>query len=135
MWGGGKGKSMSKSTQVPAPSKLWPSNIRTTGCSLNIVFFSEDFKMFWSLAFACFPSVFVCTHTRQVERQRCSRTGRGQKNNKILRKNHNIQWTPCSSKILSIRNNTVCWSYKNHRKYFLNLRNMCLLHWLISNVA
>ena len=31
--------------------------------------------------------VSVCTHTRQVEHQRCSRTGRVQKNVKILRKN------------------------------------------------
>ena len=28
----------------------------------------------------------MCTHTRQVEHQRCSRTGRFQKNHKILRK-------------------------------------------------
>ena len=31
--------------------------------------------------------VSVCIHTRQVENQRCSRTGRVQKNHKILRKN------------------------------------------------
>ena len=31
--------------------------------------------------------VSVCTHTRQVEHQRCSRTGRVKKNLKILRKN------------------------------------------------
>ena len=31
--------------------------------------------------------VSVCTHTRQVEHQRCSRTGRVQKNHKTLRKN------------------------------------------------
>ena len=34
--------------------------------------------------------VSVCTHTRQVENQRCCRTGRVQKNHKILRKKHNI---------------------------------------------
>ena len=34
--------------------------------------------------------VSVCTPTRQVENQRCSRTGRVQKNHKILRKKHNI---------------------------------------------
>ena len=31
--------------------------------------------------------VSVCTHTRQVEHQRCSSTGRVQKNHNILRKN------------------------------------------------
>ena len=55
-----------------------------TGCSLNIVFFR-------TLAFLCFPwCQCVCTHTRQVEHQRRSRTGRVQKNHKILRKKHNI---------------------------------------------
>ena len=59
-----------------------------TGCSLNIVFLSKDFRIFRTLAFLCFPLVSVlCTHTRQVEHQRCSRTGRVQKNHKILRKN------------------------------------------------
>ena len=37
-----------------------------------------------------FLGVSVCTHTRQVENQRCSRTGRVQKNLKTLRKKHNI---------------------------------------------
>ena len=39
-----------------------------------------------------FPdSVFSrCTNTRQVEHQRCSRTGRVLKNHKVLRKKHNI---------------------------------------------
>ena len=36
---------------------------RATGCSLNIVFFSEDFKIFRTLAFLCFPSVSVYVHT------------------------------------------------------------------------
>ena len=34
-----------------------------TGCSLNIVFFFEDFKLFQTLAFLCFLSVSVCVHT------------------------------------------------------------------------
>ena len=34
--------------------------------------------------------VSVCTPTRQVKHQRCSRTGRVQKNHKVLRKKHNI---------------------------------------------
>ena len=34
-----------------------------TGCSLNIVFFSDFFKIFRPLAFLCFPSVSVCVHT------------------------------------------------------------------------
>ena len=33
--------------------------------------------------------VGVCTHSRQVENQRCSRTGRVEKNHKIFRKKHN----------------------------------------------
>ena len=37
------------------------------------------------LPFLCFSSVSVCTHARQVEHQRCSRTGRVKKNHKILR--------------------------------------------------
>ena len=60
--------------------------------------FFEDFQIFRSLAFLCFPLVsrqFVYTHTRQVEHQRCSRTGRVQKSHKILRKKHNIYWIPC----------------------------------------
>ena len=53
------------------------------------MFFFEDFKIFRTLAFLCFLSVSVCVHTytRQVEHQRCSRTGRVQKKHKILRKN------------------------------------------------
>ena len=40
----------------------------------------------WHLS--VFPlGVSVCTHTRQVEHQRCSRTGRVQKTHHILRKN------------------------------------------------
>ena len=37
--------------------------------------FLEDFKLFRTLLFSVFPR---CTHTRQVEHQRCSRTGRVQ---------------------------------------------------------
>ena len=33
-----------------------------TGCSLNIVFYFEDLKIFWTLAFLRFPSVSVCVH-------------------------------------------------------------------------
>ena len=58
-----------------------------TGCSLNIVFFSDFFEKFRTLfSFG----VRVCTQTRQVENQRCSRTRRVQKNHNILRKKHNI---------------------------------------------
>ena len=49
--------------------------------------FSELFKIFRTL-FSL--GVSDCTHTRQVENQRCSRTGRVQKNHEILRKKHNI---------------------------------------------
>ena len=46
--------------------------------------FLEDFKIFRTLF--SLGGVSVCTHTRQVEHQRCSRTFRVQKNPKILRK-------------------------------------------------
>ena len=73
--------------------------------------FLKDFKIFRTLAFFCFPSVSVCvhTHTRQVENQRCSRTGRVQKNHKILRKKHNIWWTPC---ILSLALPRCHWPFR-----------------------
>ena len=66
--------------------------INSTGCSLNILFFFPKILKYSGL----WPSLFslgvsVCTHTRQVEHQRCSRTGRVQKIQKILRKNT----TPC----------------------------------------
>ena len=64
---------------------VWSSYLLYTGCSLNIVFFSELFKIFRTL-FSL--GVCVCTHSRQVENQRFSRTGRVQKNRKILRKKH-----------------------------------------------
>ena len=49
--------------------------------------FSKLFEIFRTL-FSL--GVSVCTLTRQVEHQRCNRTGRVQKNHKILRKKHNI---------------------------------------------
>ena len=58
-----------------------------TGCSLNIVFFSDFWKIFWTL-FSL--GVSVCTHNRQVEHRRCSRTGRAQKNNKIFKEKNTI---------------------------------------------
>ena len=68
-----------------------------TGCSLNIVFFPKILKY----SGLCSPSVSVCVHTRQVEHHRCSRTGIVQKNYNILRKKHNIYWTPCMTQDLS----------------------------------
>ena len=59
-----------------------------TGCSLNIMFFSKILKYSGVLPFSVFPRCqYMCTHTRHVEHQRCSRTRRFQKNRKILRKN------------------------------------------------
>ena len=52
------------------------------GCSLNIVFFYEDFKIFQTLFSVFF---FLCFHP---ENQHCSRTGRVQKNH--IRKKNNI---------------------------------------------
>ena len=58
-----------------------------TECSLNIVFF----RRYWNIFRTLFSlDVSVCTHTRQVENQRCSRTGRVQKNQNILKKKHDI---------------------------------------------
>ena len=56
--------------------------------------FFEYFNIFRTLAFFLDP---WCTHTRQVEHQRCRRTDRVQTNHKILGKEHNILWTPCIS--------------------------------------
>ena len=39
-----------------------------TGCSLNIVFFFEDLKIFWTLAFLCFPWC-QCVYTHQAGRK------------------------------------------------------------------
>ena len=50
----------------------------------RVCVFSEFLKIFRTL-FSL--GVSVCTHTRQVEDQRCSRTGRVKKNHKILGKN------------------------------------------------
>ena len=55
---------------------------------INYCVFFEDFEIFQTLAFLCFPSVSVCVH------QICSRTGRFQKNSKILRKNTIINEHP-----------------------------------------
>ena len=50
-------------------------------------FFSEDFENIPDSGLSLFSlCVSVCTHNRQVEHQRCSRTGRVKKNHKILRK-------------------------------------------------
>ena len=68
----------------------WLVNSSATGCSLSIGF-SPRFKNIPDSGFLCFPlCVRVCTHTRQVENQRCSTTGRVQKNHRILRKKHNF---------------------------------------------
>ena len=47
-------------------------------------------KIFWTL-FSL--GVSVCTHTRQLEHQRCSRTGRVQKNHKIRKKTQYLKNT------------------------------------------
>ena len=62
--------------------------------------FFPIFKIYFRLlTFLCFPSVSVCvyTHTRQVEHQRCSRTGRVQKNHQILKKSTIFNEHPVSS--------------------------------------
>ena len=52
--------------------------------------FFRILKIFRTLAFLCFPSASVCVYTRQVEHHRCSKTGRVQKNHKVLRKKHTL---------------------------------------------
>ena len=59
---------------------------------------SEDFNIFLTL-FSL--SVSVCTHTRQVENQRCSRTDRVQKNPKVLRKNTIFNEHPVPAAVLA----------------------------------
>ena len=61
------------------------------GCSLNIVFFFKRQQNISNSGLSVyFLGVRVCTHIRQVEHQRCSRTGRFQKIHKILSKNVTI---------------------------------------------
>ena len=62
----------------------------STGCSLNIVFFSKNLKYIPDSDLYPFPALCTQTTKRQVEHQRCSRTGRVQKDHNILRKKHNI---------------------------------------------
>ena len=60
---------------------------RSTGCYVIMCFF-DDSKYILDSGLSLFSlSVSVCTHTRQVEHQRSSRTGRVQKNHRILREN------------------------------------------------
>ena len=57
----------------------------------QILCFFRRFKNIPNSGLSLFSlGVSVCTHTRQVENQRCSRTGRVHKNHKILRKKHNV---------------------------------------------
>ena len=58
----------------------------STGCSLNIVFFPNFLNIPDYGLSLVFLGVSVCTHTRQVEHQHCSGTGRVQKNHKIWKK-------------------------------------------------
>ena len=74
-----------------------------TGCSLNIVFFSKILK-YSGFCFSLF-SLVVSVCTRQVEHQRCSNTGRVQKNSKILRKNTIINEHPVQRAWKAIRGN------------------------------
>ena len=80
--------------------------------------FSEDFRIFRTLAFLCFFPRCQCVY-RQVENQRCSRTGRVQKNHKILRKKHNIWLTPC---ICGVQVRQVSW-------------NLPIVQWFTTNCA
>ena len=67
----------------PDPDPQKKMRIRNPG------FFSKILKYSGLWSFSAFP-LCQCIPTRQVEHQRCSRTGRVQKHHKILRKKHNI---------------------------------------------
>ena len=59
------------------------SVVQGTGCSLNIVYFWNILNIPDSGLSLLSLGVGVCTHTRQVENQRCSGTDRVQKNLKF----------------------------------------------------
>ena len=63
------------------------------------------FGRLWNIPDSCLSlfslGVSVCTHTRQVEHQRCSRTDKVKKNNNILRKNTIFNERPVHLNILS----------------------------------
>ena len=65
----------------------------------------------------------VCTHTRQVENQRCSRTGRVQKTYNILRKNTIFNEHPVTSK--NRKPSHLCASFWP-RKTLNSVRNIFL---------
>ena len=78
-----------------------------TGCSLNIVFFSQickyipDSGLSWFF-FDVYTELHDWTTKWQVEHQRCSWTGRVKKIYDILRKNHNINERPVFENQISI---------------------------------
>ena len=58
---------------------------------INYFFFQKNLIYSGLWPFSVFPRCqCMCTHARQVEHQRCSRTGRVQKKYNILRKKYNI---------------------------------------------
>ena len=85
---------------LPSSPSFIISNIRFLGPSIGShiqyrVFIKYCFFRFFKNIPASGLSLFslgvsVCTHTRQVPHQRCTRTSRVQKNHNILRKKHNI---------------------------------------------
>ena len=69
------------------------------GVHLILCFF-RSFKNISDSGLSLFSlGVSVCTLARQVGHQHCSRSGRVQKNHKILRKKHNFNEHPVSSAI------------------------------------
>ena len=68
--------------------ELIGSRCTCKGCSLNIVL-NIGSNISDSGLSLIFLGVSVCTHIRQVEHQRCSRTGRVKENHNTLRKKHN----------------------------------------------
>ena len=71
---------------------MMADHLQHTGCSLNIVFFFENFKnIFRSLAFLCFPSVSVCVHSLWAGRTPAMQQNwQSSEKSQKLRKKHNI---------------------------------------------
>ena len=70
-----------------------------TGCSLNIVFFFEDLKIFGTLAFLCFPSVSVCITHQAGRTPELQQKWQSSEKSQILRKNTIINEHPVTSRM------------------------------------
>ena len=86
--------------------------ITSTECSLNIVFFSENFEIFRTLASLCFPSVSVCEHT--PDRQNTSAAAELAEFRKITKFEGKTQYLMNTLYILSsCKTTTFCFLSQN----------------------